>query len=171
MEELRLSAGDKQDARIALLRYYSSECVAHGIYLVALAVGFLGLVEVTPILSEFTSGVVFSTLSEKLVSRIVLNLMVNGFVVLGVPVLGRTIFWGYLRSAILNVRPKGESEIESDPRATTVTFLQQLHEGCLDYVKKKHRIWAKFYGLRARQLVLVWLGLFLVFLIVSLVAP
>ena len=48
MEELRLSVRDKQDARMALLRYYSSECIAHGVYLLALAVAFLGFVEFTP---------------------------------------------------------------------------------------------------------------------------
>jgi len=41
MEELRLSAKDKQDARMALLNYYSSECIAHSIYLLTLTIAFL----------------------------------------------------------------------------------------------------------------------------------
>ncbi|MDH5389728.1 MAG: hypothetical protein OEX10_01050 [Candidatus Bathyarchaeota archaeon] len=65
MEELRLGVKDKQDARMALLRYYSSECVAHGAYLVALAVTFLGFFEFTPHILEFVTGVVFPTLSER----------------------------------------------------------------------------------------------------------
>ena len=168
MEELRLSARDKQDARMALLRYYSSECVAHGAYLVALAVVFLGFVEFTPRILEFLTTVVFSALPERSVTAAILGLMASVFIVLVVYVLGRTIVWGYLRSAILSVRPKGGSEVMYDSERTTVTFLLQLHEGCVDYVKKKYRFWAQFYGLRVRHLALIWLDLFVVFLVVSL---
>jgi len=150
MEELRLAVKDKQDARTALLRYYSSECIAHGAYLLALAVAFLGFVEF------------------KFVTATTLSLIAGGFIVLFVYVLGRTVVWGYLRSAILGVRPKREGGVGYDPESTAVTFLLQLHEGCVDYVKKKHRFWGQFYGFRGRHLVLVWVDLFIVFLIVSL---
>ena len=168
MEELRLSVKDKQDARMALLSYYSSECIAHGAYLVALAVGFLGLVEATPHILEFAASVVSPTLPEGLVRSVMLGLMASGFIVFVVYVLGRAVLWGYLRSAILNVKPKGGSRVEFEP-GTTVTFMQQLHEACLDYVERKHGIWTKFYGLRARHLALIWLDLFVVFLIVSVI--
>jgi len=169
MEELRLSVRDKQDARMALLSYYSSECIAHGAYLVALAVGFLGLVEVTPYILEFATSVVSSTLPEELVRNIILGLMANGFIVLVVYVLGRAVVWSYLRSAILNVKPKGGRGVEFEPGATTVTFMQQLHEACLDYVKRKHGMWTKVYGLRVGRMALIWLELFVVFLVVSVV--
>jgi high-affinity nickel permease len=35
-------------------------------------------------------------------------------------------------------------------------------------VKKKHGFWTQFYGLRARHLAFIWVGLFVVFLMVSL---
>jgi len=167
MEELRLGVKDKQDARMALLRYYSSECMAHGAYLVALAVTFLGFVEFTPHILEFVTGVVFPTFSEEFVTDVILSLMASGFIVLFVYVLGRIVVWGYLRSAILGVRPKGGNAVAYDPERT-MTFLLQLHEGCLGYVKKKHGFWTQFYGLRARHLAFIWVGLFVVFLMVSL---
>ena len=166
MEELRLSVKDKQDARMALLSYYSSECIAHGVYLVALAVGFLGFVEATPHILGFATRVFSSTLPEELAGRIMLGLMASGFIVLVVYVLGRAVVWGCLRSAILNGKRKVGSRMESESE-TTVTFMQQLHEACFDYVKKKHRVWTKFYGLKTRHLTLIWLDLFIVFLIIS----
>ena len=92
MEELRLSVRDKQDARMAL------------------AVGFLGLVEVAPYILESATGVVSSTLLEGLVRSVMLGLMASGFIVFVVYVFGRAVVWGYLRSAIVNVKPKGEAE-------------------------------------------------------------
>jgi len=166
MEELRLSVKDKQDARMALLSYYSSECIAYGAYLLALAVGFLGLVEVTPPLLEIAASMVSPTLPEQLVRSIILGLMASGFIVFVFYVLGRAVVWGYLRLAIVNVKPKGGNELKFEP-GTTVTFMQQLHEACLDYVKRKHRLWTRFYGLRVRYLALIWLDLFVVFLAVS----
>jgi len=166
MEELRLSVKDKQDARMALLSYYSSECIAHGAYLVALAVGFLGLVEAGPHILGFATSVASPTLPEELVRRIVLGLMASGFIVLVVYVLGRAVVWGYLRLAIINVKPKEGNGVKFEP-GTTVTFMQQLHEACLDYVKRKHGVWTKLYGLRAGHLALIWLSLFVVVLIIS----
>lgn len=162
MEELRLSVKDKQDARMALLGYYSSECIAHGAYLLALAVGFLGLVEAAPRILGFASP----ALSGGLVRRAMLGLMASGFVVFVVYVLGRVVVWGYLRSAIVNVKPKEGSGVGFEP-GTTVTFMQQLHEACLDYVERRHGVWRRFYGLGVRYLALIWLGLFVVFFVVS----
>ncbi len=95
------------------------------------------------------------------------GLMASGFIVFVVYVFGRAVFWGYLRSAIVNVKPKGGGGVEFEPGATTVTFMQQLHEACFDYVERKHGICTEFYDLRARHLALIWLDLFVVFLIVS----
>ena len=99
---------------------------------------------------------------------VTLSLVASGFILLVVYFLGRTTVWGYLRSAILGVMPKGGSGVTYDPESAIVTFLLQLREGCLDHVKKKHGIWARFYGLRVRHLALIWVNLFIVFLIVSL---
>jgi hypothetical protein len=168
MEELRLSVEDKQDARIALLSYYSSECIAHGAYLVALSIVFLGLVEVASCTLEIAVNMISPSLSEQLVRSIISGLMTSGFIVLVFYVLGRAVVWSYLRSAIVDVKPKGENELKFEPETTT-TFMRQLHEASLDYVKKKHRTWIKFYELRARYMALIWLALFVAFLAVSVI--
>ena len=162
MEELRLNTKDKQDARIALLSHYSSECIAHSIYLLALTIALLSFVEFTPhILEPLTT-------SQKFVRSTLLSLMASVFTALFVYLLGQIILWSYLRSAILCVKPKGGNEVTYNPEETTATFLLQLHEGCLDYVKKKHEIWARFYELKTKHLALIWFNLFIIFLIVSL---
>jgi hypothetical protein len=150
---------------MALLSHYSSECITHGAYLVALAVAFLGLVETSPHILEFAASVFSPALPEELARRIVLSLMTSIFTVLVVYVLGQAVVWSYLRSAIINVKPKEGNGVKFEP-GTTATFMQQLHEACLDYVKKKHGIWTKFHGLRTRYLALIWLTLFAVFLII-----
>jgi len=162
MEELRLSAKDKQDARMALLSHYSSECVAHSIYLLALTIALLSFVEFIPHILEHL------TMSQKFVRGTLLSLMASIFTALYVYLLSRIIFWSYLRSAILGVKPKEGNGVTYDPERTTATFLLQLHEGCLDYVKKKHKIWARFYGLKTKHLALIWFDLFIIFLIISL---
>ncbi len=157
MEELTLTPKDKQDARIALLKYYSSECVAHGAYLIAISLGFLSLTEIDSI--PFTS---------ELARGIVASLILSVFIVLIIYILGRTFFWSYLRTTILNVKPKEESEVEYESDRTTVTFVQRLHVACVDYVKEKHSWSATVYTLKNSSLALVWFYLFVIFTIVSI---
>jgi len=157
MEELTLTSKNKQDARIALLKYYSSECVAHGAYLIAISLGFLSLTEIDSI--PFTS---------ELVRSIAASLLLSLFTVLLVYTLGRTFFWSYLRTTILSVKPKDENAVKYEADKTTVTFVQRLHLACVDYVKEKHRWSATVYTLKNSSLALVWFYLFVIFTIVSL---
>lgn len=165
MEEFRLTPQDKQDARTALLKYYSSKCVAHGAYLVAIAVAFYGFVKFIPFILDST---ILSLTSELMKSSIV-SLTLSGFIVLIVYVLSRTFFWSYLTTAILNIRPKEKNEVEHEPGQTTVTFLQQLHIACFDYVESKHKVSAKIYKLGSGYLALIWIDLSVIFIIVSLI--
>lgn len=164
MEELTLTPRDKQDARIALLKYYSSECVAHGAYLIALAVGFFGLVEVVSLLTS----VDFFFVTPELAGGIVASLMLSVFSVLIICILGRTFYWGHLTTAVLNVKPKEESEVEFEAKRTTVTFIQRLHVACVDYVREKHKWSTKINTLRISTLALICFYLFVIFAIVSL---
>jgi len=157
MEELTLTSENKQDARIALLKYYSSECVAHGVYLIAISLGFLSLTEIDSI--PFTS---------ELVRSIVASLLLSLFIVLLVYTLGRTFFWSYLRTTILSVKPKEENAVKYEVDKTTVTFVQRLHLACVDYVKEKHSWSATVYTLKNSSLALVWFYLFVIFTIVSI---
>lgn len=168
MEELVLTARDKQDARMALLKYYSSECVAHGAYLVAMAVGFFGLVAVIPRILSFVASVDSLPFTPELAGGIVASLILSIFIVLIIYVLGRTFFWCYLTTAILNVKPKEESEVEYEAGKTTVTFIQRLHVACVDYVGEKHKWAATIHTLRISTLALIWFYLLVIFTIISL---
>jgi len=169
MEEFRLTPQDKQDARTALLKYYSAKCVAHGAYLVAIAVALYGFVKFIPFIPDSTTNITVLPLTPELMKSIVVSLTLSGFIVLIVYVLGRTFFWSYLTTAILNVKPKEKSEVDHESERTTVTFLQQLHIACFDYVENKHRISAKIYKLGSGYLALIWIDLSVIFIVVSLI--
>jgi len=169
MEEFRLTPQDKQDARTALLKYYSSKCVAHGAYLIAIAVAFYGFVKFIPFILDSTTNITVLPSTPELMKSIMVSLTLSGFIVLIVYVLGRTFFWSYLTTAILNVKPKEKSEVEYEAEQTTVTFLQQLHIACFDYVGSKHKISAKIYKLGHGYLALIWADLSVIFIIVSLI--
>lgn len=169
MEEFRLTPQDKQDARAALLKYYSSKCVAHGAYLVAIAVAFYGFIKFIPFILDSTTNITVLPLTSELMKSIIVSLTLSGFIVLIVSVLSRTFFWSYLTTAILNIKPKEKNEVEHEPGQTTVTFLQQLHIACFDYVESKHKISAKIYKLGSGYLALIWIDLSVIFIIVSLI--
>ena len=169
MEEFRLTPQDKQNARTALLKYYSSKCVAHGAYLVAIAVAFYGFVKFVPFILDSTTNITVIVLTPEVTKSIIVSLTLSGFVTLIIYVLGRTFFWSYLTAAILNVKPKEKNEVEHESPWTTVTFLQQLHIACYDYVESKHKISAKIYKLGLEHLALIWIDLSVIFIIVSLI--
>lgn len=120
---------DEQDARTALLRYYSSECVAHGAYILTIALGIYGLFEVLP------------NLSTVQIKNVIMSLGLSAFFALGITIVGRLFFWGYLASAVLRVKPSQKVILEE---GTTVTLLDRLHKACSEYVKKKHKLTGLF---------------------------
>jgi len=134
MEDFLLSDRDVQDARAALLKYYSSETIAHGAYLISLAVGFFGFVQLLPL---------FETI-EALQRALLLGFFFSIFLGLVVHILGRTFFWGYLSSEALWATPLKESEVTIEGR-TSATLLIRLHQACGGRVKQKHKVWGQFY--------------------------
>ena len=169
MEEFRLTLQDKQDARMALLKYYSSKCIAHGAYLTAIAVAFYGFIKSIPFILDPTINIIILPLTTEIMKSITISLTLSGFIVLTVYILGRTFFWSHLTTAILNVKPKEKNEVKCEPEQTTVTFLQQLHIACFDYVEHKHKISAKIYKLELGYLTLIWIDSSVIFIIVSLI--
>jgi hypothetical protein len=142
---------DLEDARAVLLKHYSSECVIHGAYIIAIAVGLLSFIGVLP---YFWSITLFTRIAMlALISSILLTLAIH--------ILGRALFWSYVASAVIRVAPKKESEIEE---GTTATFLWLLHQACTDYVRKKHKIAGAFYTLRMWEIEL-WFIFFIGFLL------
>jgi len=169
MEELTLTPKDRQNARIALLKYYSSECMTHGAYLVAIAIGFFGLVEATPLILNFVTSVDFLSSAPELASSIIVYLMWSVFIFFFIYNFGRTFYWGYLTTAALNVKPKEESEVECESGRITVTFILRLHLACVDYVREEHRWSAPFNTWRKSTWALIWFYLFVVFTIIFIV--
>jgi len=150
MEDFSLSQRDIQNARTALLEHYSSQITAHGTYLITLLVGFFSFVQALPF---------FQTL-ETLPRDFLRGFFLSIFLFLGVYLLGRTLLWGYLASAILRVTPKKESEIKIE-EGGSATLLTRLHLACIDHVIQKHKDLWQFYMNRYRELEL-WVILFVV---------
>jgi len=147
---------DLDSVRTALQKYYSSEYIAHGEYIISVAIGLLGFVVALPYiwsLELFTRVVLLG-----LISSILLTLTIH--------ILGRTLFWSYLASAVLLVVPKKESEIRIE-NGTTVTSLLLLHQACTEYVRRKHKLIGEFYSLRIWEIEL-WLILFIAFSLIWL---
>jgi len=139
---------DVQDARAALLKYYSSETIAHGAYLISLAVGFFGFMQLLPLFEPI----------EALQRALLLGFFLSIFFGLVVHILGRTFFWGYLSSEVLWTTPLKESEIKVE-EGTGATLHVRLHQACSCRVRQKYKVWGQFYTIRLWELEL-WVILF-----------
>lgn len=148
---------DLDKARAVLLRYYSSQCVAHGAYIITVAVGLLAFIWALP---HFWS--------VEILSRIVLLGLISSILLtLAIHIVGRTYFWSYLASVVLRVVPKKEGEIRIE-EGTAATSLLLLHQACFEYVRRKHKIAGAFYTARIWEIEL-WLILFIGFLLIWLI--
>jgi len=156
MVEFLSDSKDLDNARAALLKYYSSECMAHGTYIITVAIGLFGFVQVLPVIMPL----------EILQRVVLLGLISSILATLTVHILGRALFWGYLASEILRVVPKKESEIKSE-EGTTATSLQLLHQACAEHVRRKHRIIGEFHRARIWEIEL-WLIFFIGFSLILL---
>jgi len=149
MVDFLYGSRDSDDARTVLLRYYSSECMAHGAYLISIAVGLLGFIGALP---HFWSIATFDRV-------VLLGLISSILATLAIHVLGRAFFWGYLAFSVLFVVSKKESEIRVE-EGTAATSLILLHRACFDYVLRKHWIAKAFDRVRMWEI-----GLWLVLII------
>jgi len=151
---------DSDSVRMALLKHYSLQCIAHGIYIFTVAIGLLGFVVALPIFWSI----------EIITRSILLGLISSILLALTVHILGRTLFWSHLASAVLSVTPKREGEIKIE-NGTTVTSPLLLHQASVEYVRRKHKVIGAFHTTRMWEIEL-WLifltGLSLIWLIVSL---
>lgn len=148
---------DSDDARAILLKYYSSQCTAHGAYIIAIAVGLLSFIGIIPYfwsVAFFTRVVLLG-----LISSILLTLTIH--------ILGRTLFWSHMASAVIRAVPKREGEIKME-EGTTATSLFLLHQACAEYVGRKHKIAGAFYTARMWEMELL-LILFIVFSLIWLI--
>jgi len=156
MVEFLSDSKDFDNARAALLKYYSSECMVHGTYIITIAIGLFGFVQVLPFIMPL----------EILKRVVLLGLISSILATLTIHILGRTFLWGYLASEILRVVPKKESEIKT-AEGTTVTSLQLLHQACTEYVRRRHRIIGEFSSARIWEIEL-WFIFFIGFSLIWL---
>lgn len=151
MVDFLYGSKDSDSDRAVLIKYYSSQCTAHGAYLVAIAIGLLSFIGVLP---YFWSIAFFS--------RVVLLGFVSSILLTStIHILGRALFWSYIASAVMRVAPKKESEIKIE-EGTTATSLWLLHQACTEYVRKKHKIAEAFYTTQIWEIEL-WFILFIGF--------
>jgi len=106
---------------IALLRYYNSQTMTHGGYLIGLFIGFLTLVSR------------FSLIGGSIIEHLVLFMFSWGFFVLAMYILGRTLLWGQLASKVLNAKLGSPEE-----NTTEETTIYQLHLEATRIVFRNH---------------------------------
>jgi len=115
----KMSTDDlEQDARTSLLNYYSSECVQHGAYLIAISVGLFVVLPFLKIPPEPQTLRIMMVLVESIVLSFSFILVLH--------TTGRLLFWGYLTYAILFVNPL------KDVKAPVI---YQLHLAATNYVR------------------------------------
>lgn len=148
---------DSDDARAVLLKYYSSQCTAHGAYIIAIVVGMLSFVGILP---YFWSVAFFTRI-------VLLGLVSSILLTLTVHILGRTLFWSHMASAVITAVPKRDGETKME-EGTTATSLFLLHQSCTEYVRRKHKIAGAFSTARMWEIEL-WLILFIVFSLIWLI--
>jgi len=151
-------SNDLDSARTVLLKYYSSQCRTHVLYIISIALGLLAFIWSLP---YFWPVAIF-------IRIIWLGLISSILVTLTIHILGRTLFWSQMASAVLRVAPKKEGEVKTE-EGTTATSLLLLHQACFEHVRRKHKIAGTFYSARIWEIEL-WLIFFTIFLLIWLIS-
>ena len=130
---------DEQDARIALLTHYSRVLVSHGVYILTVVLGILGLFEVLPNLSP--ASITIGNQEIISVRNLIMSIGLSVLIALKINLIGRLFFWSYMTDAVSRVKPIKEIEIK---KGTTGTLLYQLDRACYNYVKLEHPVLVPF---------------------------
>ena len=133
-----VQTGD-QNVRLALLKYYSSECLAHSTYIISLTIAFAATCSfLFPLIGSLD-------FLQKWFVYFVIWAILEAFAFIMLYMVGRTFWWGYLVTGLLKVKPKAKKDIKLE-EGTIITLLGQIHEACADYVKDtaKKRVGMKF---------------------------
>lgn len=105
-------------SRRALLRYYNSQTMTHGGYIITVVVGFLALISQ------------WKTFAGSLISWNVIFLFIISLLAsLGIHLFERIMYWGYLSNGVLRAKLGAKSE---------ETIMLQLHEKTGNYVRDNH---------------------------------
>lgn len=154
---------EEQDARTALLRYYSSECIAHGIYILTIVIALFTFLRFFPFV-EFPVGEL---------KAFTLALVLDGFVTISICVVGRAFFWGYLARTMLFVKPLNYEDtaehLKRHEGKVSNTYLMRLHFAVIHFVNYTHKRLSWFWRIHLSELlVLYFLLLPLLFVLIFL---
>lgn len=140
MKGLLYSQEEEQKARESLLRYYHSECMAHGTYILTVAIGIFAFLEVLR----------YVQFPNEVWQKIVISLGLGLFSIIGFRFLVRTKLWGVMASDILCVKPMSYEKAAERLKArlwkgtANITLLIRLQYACEALFKDNHKIWGFF---------------------------
>jgi hypothetical protein len=140
------------DARDCLLKYYNSEGVAHGSYVLSIAIGFFAFIQAVPYIPEIS--VLTIPIIEISFKELVSVLVFSAFITIGLYLLARTLFWGVLSGYATHVPPLPYKEtLESSPSATNLIY--RLNQACIAKFRTRHSCLHWFVG--TSKTILFWL--------------
>jgi hypothetical protein len=113
---------DEIGTRNSLVKYYSSESITHGTFILTTVIGLFAFFQAKKELETM-----LTMIPPKILSSLVLGFLLSLLVYFTI----KAIFWGTISSYALHVLPKKSEEIPGNA-------LYRLHVSCLCYFKKHH---------------------------------
>lgn len=156
----------EQDARDSLLKYYNSKAVAHGSYVLSVAISFFAFIQAIPYIPEISDLTIpfFENSFKELINIFIFS----AFITCGKYLFARTLYWGVLSGHALHVAPmKYDNAVKTDPAASSL--LHRLNQACVAEFKKHHKGLNLFVGAGAGKYfmlryVIIFLAIFFILL-------
>jgi hypothetical protein len=120
---------EEQNVRLHLLRYYSTECLTHGTYLLSFLVVLASVIAFT--LDRFLA-------LQGWVKWFIVASIGEVFLFSFVYIFGRTLWWAYLINGVLRVKPISPKKLSLEPE-TKATLLLRIHKAGIEYMRGKTR--------------------------------
>jgi hypothetical protein len=166
---LSLSFDDpcEQDARDCLLRYYNSKSIAHGSYVLSIAIGFFAFIQAIPYIPEISASTIpfFENSLKEFTNIFIFSI----FITSGLYLFARTLYWGVLSGYALHVSPISYQEAyRRDPAATNL--IHRLNVACTANFVTHHSELSWLVGAGAGRFFMIrYLIILLAFVIVLLI--
>lgn len=121
----------EQNARIALLKHYSSKTSMHGTVVLSTIVGIVVFIQVIPVIQSSTAHLA-NPIVQSLVQSSIYGICLGSLVFFLLRSVTRLLLWGKLASYIISIRmDRVEKEAE-------MPMLQRLHYACAQQTKQNH---------------------------------
>lgn len=126
-----------QEARESLLQSCTTECLAHGTYILTTIIGFFAFMEIF-FRIEFSSHEV---------QRLCLGLSLGVFLTLGLFMFARLVYWSKMASVVVYAKPTDPEKLPPTmlglamQKKVKVTLLYQLENASFELVREHHRVW------------------------------